>query len=120
MTQYFADYELACKCGCGELKFDPEFRLIIESIRSVCGFALPVSSGYRCENHPAEASKEKPGSHSRGVAVDFAVSHDRAFKVIQVALDHGIRRIGVNQKGSGRFIHIDVDVTLPAPAIWSY
>jgi zinc D-Ala-D-Ala carboxypeptidase len=71
-------------------------------------------------DHPIEKRKDKPGSHSTGRAVDVAVTGEQALKVIEAALEMGFARVGVNQKGSGRFIHLDKAHGFPAPAIWSY
>ena len=38
----------------------------------------------------------------------------------EVALKHGVPRIGVNQRGDSRFIHLDIDSSLQTPTIWSY
>jgi zinc D-Ala-D-Ala carboxypeptidase len=116
---YFSEKELACQ-HCGEYKFDAEFLELLNHIRADCGFPLPVSSGYRCTRHPIEAAKRHPGAHSSGRAVDIAVSGNLAHKLVSVATAHGVPRIGVNQKGDIRFIHLDWDVTLPGPTIWSY
>ena len=35
-----------------ELVFDDEVRKKLDQIREDCGFPLPVTSGYRCPNHP--------------------------------------------------------------------
>lgn len=117
---YFSDDELRCKCGCGVLKFNEDCREILNRIRVDCGFALPVTSGYRCPRHPIEAAKRHPGEHSSGLCVDIAVSHAKAHKLIQVAMRHDVPRIGINQKGDERFIHLGWDITLPNPTIWSY
>ena len=47
---------------------------------------------------------------------------EQAYKVVEVALRFGIKRIGVSQKGDvgARFIHLDMDETRAAPRIWSY
>ena len=47
---------------------------------------------------------------------------DKAFKVVEVALKHGIKRIGIAQKGDERtrFIHLDDDTSRPHPRVWSY
>ena len=79
-----------------------------------------ISSGYRCPSHPIEAKKPMPGTHSLGVAVDVAVSYEDAYELIAIAMAHGIKRIGVNQKGSGRFIHLDSSTKHPSPTVWSY
>ena len=93
---------------------------IIDGMRESAGFSFPVNSAYRCENHPIEAAKSKPGAHSTGLAIDIGVSRGQAFKVIELALSAGIKRIGVNQKGEGRFIHLDICDSKLSPTIWSY
>ena len=126
---YFSKEELACK-HCLESGrtideayfFDAEFRELLDSIRAACGFPLVVSSGYRCVNHPLETAKRQPGSHTKGQAVDLKVSGEAAHTLLRVAIEHGIQRIGVSQKGahSERFIHLDVVKDFPSPAVWSY
>jgi uncharacterized protein YcbK (DUF882 family) len=117
---YFTKEELSCQ-HCGAYKFDEEFLKVLNNIREECGFAFVISSGYRCVEHPIEASKSRVGTHTTGCAVDIAVSGDKALKVLEVAIKHGIKRIGVNQKGKGRFIHLDIaEETFTSPAIWSY
>lgn len=117
---YFSDEELRCQCGCKKLIFDPAVRSYLNAIREDLGFPMPVTSGYRCELHPIEARKETPGAHTTGKAVDIGVSREQAHKLIQTAIKHGCPRIGVNQKGAGRFIHLDWDTDRPHPTVWSY
>jgi len=119
-VSYFTVEELKCR-HCGAYVFDEDFLSLLNEIREECGFPLPVSSGYRCPDHPLEAQKEEPGAHCSGKAVDIAVSYDRAHRLMQVAFSRGVKRIGVNQRGDeGRFIHLDNDTDLPGPTIWSY
>lgn len=122
---YFTEKELKCK-HTGEYKFDDDFLALLTKIRIECGFAFPITSGYRSEKHPIEARKiyngGKAGAHSTGKAVDIQCAGEEAMKIIEVAIKHGIKRIGVAQKGNMRFIHIDScteEDGFPA-AIWSY
>jgi len=115
---YFSEDELRCQCGCGEYKFEALDNL--NAIRSDFGKPLIVSSGYRCSKHPIEAAKTTPGAHTEAKAVDLAVSRGDALLLLEIALMHGVKRIGVNQKGSSRFIHLDWSTDLPSPTIWSY
>lgn len=118
---YFSDDELKCK-HCGGLVFDEDFRRTLDDIRRDMGRPLLVSSGYRCPDHPIELVKDEPGAHSSGKAVDIRIHGAGAHRLLQVALEHGIKRIGIQQKGprSERFVHLDDDLDLPNPAIWSY
>lgn len=117
--KYFHPDEFRCQ-HCGSEGIKSSFTEKLDTIREECGFPFLISSGYRCPEHPIEAKKEKPGAHSTGHAADIAVTGEQAIRVLEVAIKHGIKRIGVNQKGSGRFIHLDTAPELPAPAIWSY
>ncbi|WP_407504147.1 D-Ala-D-Ala carboxypeptidase family metallohydrolase [Vibrio parahaemolyticus] len=115
----FSDKELRCKCGCNQPNTNPKFIKLMDKvqiIRDVLGVPLPISSAYRCVNHPIEAKKEKAGWHNIA-AVDIAVRGKLAIEVMHLALNLGIKGIGVNQKGDGRFIHLDARDEY---AIWSY
>ncbi len=117
--KYFTEEELACQ-HCGERKTDADFMKLIDYLRDQAGFPFVVTSGYRCPDHPIEVKKNAPGAHTTGKAIDIAVQGERALRLIELAQQAGIKRIGVNQKGGGRFIHLDVCDDRPSPAIWSY
>jgi zinc D-Ala-D-Ala carboxypeptidase len=116
-NKYFSHKELKCK-HTGENKFDPEFLEVLTKIRKECDFPFAISSAYRSPEHPIEQRKNHVGAHTTGKAVE----------VISLALANGITRIGVQQKGSGRFIHLDMctqedfpDIpNYPEETIWSY
>jgi hypothetical protein len=55
--------------------------------------------------------------HSTGLAADIGISGSEAVALLRLALDAGFRGVGVQQKGSGRFLHVDLRET---PTIWSY
>ena len=47
----------------------------------------------------------------------------QALQVISKATDYGFTGIGINQKGNGRFIHLDISKDSqgrPRPHVWSY
>jgi len=119
--------ELRCHCGrCDSdgSEISPELMDRIQALRNLLGFPLPLSSAYRCHRHPAEAKKDEPGTHHLGLAVDIKVSRQRAHQVLTAALRMGcFTGIGINQKGGGRFIHLDIASTAanrPRPHVWSY
>jgi len=119
---YFKPKELACR-HTGDQGFDPDFLKTLNAIREECGFSFALSSAYRSPEHPIEARKEVKGAHTHGKAVDILASGENALEIIRVAQKHGIQRIGIQQKGSGRFIHLDgctEEDGFPCPAIWSY
>ena len=78
---------------------------------------------YRDATHPIEARKKEPGAHASGYACDIGVRGADALQIVGIALQLGFTGIGVNQKGSGRFIHLDIlnsTPQRPRPTIWSY
>ncbi len=74
----------------------------LNKIREEVGFPLPVTSGYRCTNHPIEADKRRAGrpvgAHTTGKAVDIGVSGKDAHRLCAVAIINDVPRVGVNQK----------------------
>lgn len=118
----FSAREFDCQ-QTGENQMQQSFMNRMQALRSDYGKPMRVSSGYRSERHSIEAAKERPGAHTTGRACDIAVSGGDALHLIALAVKHGFTGIGVQQKGSGRFIHLDdIEHTAhrPRPWIWSY
>lgn len=118
---------MRCQCGCGADGMHSEFMDKLTSLRADWGQPMAVTSGYRCTQHPIEAKKiasgRNPGAHASGRAVDIGIQGEDAYKLLCAALGHGFSGIGIQQKGSARFIHLDdltTDDGFPRPTIWSY
>lgn len=121
--RHFKAEEFACRC-CGVNLIDHQFVTELDDLRHTLGFALPVTSGYRCPRHNAKVSSTGPtGPHTTGRAADIAVSRERAYELLQTAIAMKFTGIGVQQKGASRFIHLDnlPNATgQPRPTLWSY
>jgi zinc D-Ala-D-Ala carboxypeptidase len=118
----FKKSEFDCK-HTGLNRMRPEFMDIFQQIRTTYGKPMFVPSGYRDKTHPVEAAKQQPGEHFYGVAADVRVTGTDALDLIIIAYGYGIRRIGVQQKGLIRFIHIGMGDKMGLgfpPGIWSY
>ena len=122
----FSFAEMACR-ETGHCLIDVAFMDKLQRLRSGCGFALKITSGYRSPEHSVEAAKEARGAHTYGVAVDIAVSGAKAWSVLSEAMILNFTGIGVSQKGplESRFIHLDcmtseISYRFPRPAVWSY
>jgi len=114
--------EFRCK-HTGFVKMDPEFMAILQKVRESYGRPMRITSGYRDPSHPVEAAKGglSRGEHTLGRAVDVACEGYEAYILLQHALANGITRIGVQQKGSARFLHLGIGGPgLANPWIWSY
>jgi zinc D-Ala-D-Ala carboxypeptidase len=119
--QRFANFtkaEFDCR-HTGSNEMQTHFVERLQELRDLCGFALPVISGYRDPTHPIEAAKSKPGWHSKGLAADISCGAMYAHEIVRLAMQLGFTGIGVSQRDEKpRFIHLDLRTT--APVIYSY
>lgn len=117
----FEEAEFRCR-HTGKCEMHPEFMERLQRLRMAYGKPMKITSGFRDRTHPIEARKSATGAHALGRAADIAVVGADAIRLVVLAAEFGFTGIGVQQKGEGRFIHVD-DVpgnVLPRPAIWSY
>lgn len=117
----FSESEFRCR-HTGKCEMRPEFMERLQRLRLAYGKPMKITSGFRDRSHPVEARKVATGAHTLGRACDVAVTGADAIRLLVLAVEFGFTGIGVQQKGEGRFIHLD-DVPgnqLPRPAIWSY
>ena len=98
----------------------PEFMAKLQKLRETYGAPMKVTSGYRCPQHPIEAKKSAPGAHASGLACDIGVQGEEAHRLLGLALEAGFTGIGVQQKGAGRFLHLDTLESDLRPTVWSY
>ena len=112
------------KCShTGQCDMNPEFIDKLNDLRLAFGKPMKITSGYRHTSHPIERKKQTHGAHTTGQAADIAVSREDALDLLSLALTRGFTGIGIQQKGSGRFIHLDTlknSPERPRPTIWSY
>jgi zinc D-Ala-D-Ala carboxypeptidase len=121
-STYFSQYEFKCS-HTGKCDMNPEFIDKLNDLRLAFGKPMTITSGFRDITHPIESKKKTPGAHTTGQAADIAVSREDAFHLLSLALSKGFTGIGIQQKGSGRFIHLDTlenSPERPRPTIWSY
>ena len=105
-------------CGANEMKRD--FMAKLQKLRETYGSAMRITSGYRCPQHPIEAKKAAPGAHASGLACDIGIQGSEAHTLLRIALEAGFTGIGVQQKGTGRFLHLDTLESDLRPTVWSY
>lgn len=124
--RYFSISEFACKghhCNC-ENQIDLGFVRELDELRHRYGKPLIVSSGYRCPAHNAKVSGTgRTGPHTTGKAADLLVDRGDAFQLLRLAMGMRFTGIGLQQKGGGRFIHLDNLPNAPGqprPTCWSY
>ena len=105
----------------GELHMDRRFLDYLDALRHKCGFPFIVTSGYRSPEYNARISNTGlTGPHTTGKAADIAVSRGNAYTLLKHAMDLDcFTGIGIQQKGDGRFIHLDT-IQRQQETIWSY
>ena len=120
----FTRAEFDCNCGCEGNEMLAELIDALQHLRTIIGQPFIITSGYRCPQHPIEAAKSEPGTHSLGTAADVAAGGMLARAIVRHALQiPGWTGVGINQKGDKRFIHLDRAVSDPPrvrPAFWTY
>ena len=118
----FHEYEFRCNCGCGMADMDPDFMARLQATRTADGKPMTITSGYRCEEHNEKVSTTgRRGPHTSGKAADVSVARKDAYALLTLAT--GVYSgIGIQQKGAGRFIHLDTLTPDEAfrETIWSY
>tara|TARA_R110002051_G_scaffold301571_1_gene369486 strand:+ start:242 stop:616 length:375 start_codon:yes stop_codon:yes gene_type:complete len=115
---YFTREEFACQYT-GENEISDRLLLRLDLLRARCGFPFIITSGYRSEDHPIEAKKEKAGTHAQGIAADIKVRDGvQRFRIVQEAISLGFSGIGVAHS----FVHVDIrDLDgNEAPVMWAY
>lgn len=117
----FSKEEFDCK-HTGKNEMQHEFMEKLQELRTIYGQPMRITSGFRDKTHPIEARKATSGAHTTGLACDIAVDRGNAYRLLVIALELGFTGIGIQQKGSGRFIHLDIaeGSNFLRPTIWSY
>ena len=96
-----------------EVHMDRSFLIKLDQLRELVGFPLHIRSGYRSRDHPDEINKKKPGTHTKGIAVDIMVSD--AYKqraILRYALQLGFTGIGIYP------LHIHLDTRKAKKVLW--
>lgn len=119
--KYFEEREFRCS-HTGMCHMDEGFINLLSKIREDYGRPMIITSGYRHPTHPIEASKTNRGEHTYGVCCDVAVRGEDCYDLMALCFKYNIPRVGVSQKGGGRFVHIGMGYRdlFPSPTIWSY
>lgn len=119
----FTKAEFDCK-ETGENNMQADFMEKLQTLRDRYGKSMRITSGFRSVNHSIEKRKKRAGAHTTGQAADIAVHRGDAYRLLELAFELGFTGIGIQQKGGGRFIHLDMIAAntegFLRPTIWSY
>lgn len=123
--RHFTLEEFACKCGAHTEPPPMQVPFLdrLDSMRSLLGFPLKVTSGFRCI--PYDSSIGGAGVHPSGCAANISIAGAQQDALIRLAVRYNVAGIGIKAKGpwAGRFVHLDDlpdSTTHPRPRIWTY
>ena len=105
--------------GSGAMGMDYRFVENLDRLRFYWKRPISINSGYRTAEHNHKVGGKANSAHLRGLAADCKTQDlQDAIKFAIFAASRGFARIGVSLKGT--YVHIDIDNTLPSPAVWFY
>jgi len=120
LTKNFSRGEFECHCGCGLDEMDINFVNKLQILRDKCNFPLIINSGRRCSYWNKQSNGFLTSAHLEGLAVDIRIDREKAREVVKHALEMGFQGIGLQQKGEGRFVHLDMKPRKNGMAFWTY
>ena len=98
-------------------KMDGDFLELLDAVREEAGIRFVINSSFRTEEYNESIGGGENSAHLRGLAVDIkADTSFKKFAIVNAALTLNVRRIGIGSN----FVHIDNDLSLPHPVIWTY
>lgn len=106
LSEHFHSSEFACH-HCGLVKVKARLLVLLEQLRSACGMALHVNSGYRCEAHNRAVGGAVNSQHVHGGAADIAVPLGLSFEQFAWYVERQPFD-GIGYYRDANFIHVDV------------
>ncbi len=114
MTRHFNRGEFVCPCGCGADGISKDLVDNLEHARNSVGVPFVINSGIRCAKHNAEVGGKENSAHLRGLAADIACTDSHARYLMLQDFVGRFKRIEVKD----RWLHVDVDKTLPQEVVF--
>lgn len=118
----FSPWEFVSR-GNGQILVVPSFMDKLQTLRTLSGVPLHLSSGYRDPHYNDKVSHSGlTGPHTTGRAVDVKVYGEEALLVVSHAAAAGFTGIGLKQSGvyDTRYVHLDDLTAGTRPWIWTY
>ena len=118
-AKYFKEAEFKrCTPSCSLQDMDQKLMDALDALRALAGIPLKLSCAYRSVAWDKKKGRDGKSAHCKGLAVDIVCNSSATrWKIINAAIDLGIRRIGIGKN----FIHIDIDSSKDSQdVIWHY
>lgn len=111
LSENFDRHEFACKCGCGADEVSPKLIETLQTLRTLAGVPITVTSGRRCPGHNAAVGGVANSQHLLGNAADVMVrgwTAGEVLKVLQVLVRAGLLYVGYAYAINEKATHVDV------------
>lgn len=106
-----------CSPSCEMLQMDQGFLIMLDELRSKCGFPIILNSAYRSSDWDKAKGRSGSGPHTKGIAVDISCTDSYHRRVIlQHALQMKFTGIGIAET----FIHLDTAPRHYGCSVWLY
>lgn len=122
LTENFSSDEMRCKCGCDICNISEAFMDRLQTLRTIVGFPITITSGCRCPEHNKACGGKPISDHlttefiqCEGVDIECSNSKHRRI-IILTAEIVGIKRVGIAKS----FIHLGVKASNPQKVMWVY
>lgn len=113
----FSEWEFDCRCGCGLNNMQGLFLWKLQQVRTEAMFPFTITSGSRCPKHNKDEGGKSNSDHLTGQGADIEVkTSQQRFRLIEKAIDCGIKRIGVGKT----FVHLGDNPNNPQLVMWVY
>jgi uncharacterized protein YcbK (DUF882 family) len=94
-----------------------DFLALLDAIREDAKIPFIINSGFRTPSQNIKDGGKSNSAHLKGLAADISAKTSlEKYKIIYSAINYGVLRIGIGSN----FIHLDNDLSLPHPVIWTY
>ena len=104
ITEHFTKREMACKCGCNKIEYDPKLLVKLEIVRDMLGgVPIIINSGYRCVKHNKDVGGVPDSQHLKGKAADIRINGN--MEELYYFLDIVFKKNGLGRYEN--FFHVD-------------
>ena len=107
LNKYFARWEFACKCGCGQDTVDAELLDVLTRLRKHFNEPTTISSGNRCIAYNDKVGGTWDSQHLLGKAADIFVNDIAASRVREWLETNYPYHYGIGNYDTRGFTHID-------------
>ncbi len=117
----YEEFDSPDEPGSGQKNMSKEFIRRLDGAREIADIPFKIISGYRTEAHNTKVGGAKTSSHMAGLAADIDYdTEEQKVAILKALRQMDFNRFGIRTGASGSSIHVDMDPTKSAYAVWGY